>query len=232
MKAGSVLQLLFIAVAAAAVYLFVGAAQNNQRRTSCSALCAFGPDYAGRNRTAPDFELPDMQGKRVKLSSFRGKTVFLNFWTKTCGPCLQEMPDLGDFARAIKDRKDMVLLTISTDDGPDAVRDTLKVALGGDGPPMLARLKSDKSTDELPFTVLFDPEAKVVNGLYGTRIFPETWVIDPRGVIRARFDGGRDWKGAGVVELGEMVARPGGCPFELSKEHPRVQFAALCDPDG
>ena len=217
LKPGNILQLLFIAVAAAAVYLFVGAAQGDQRRMSCSAICAFNPDYAARNRTAPDFELSDMHGKRVKLSSFRGKTVFLNFWTKTCGPCLKEMPQLGELARAIKDRKDMLVVTVSTDEGPDDVRDTLKVALG---------------VDELPFPVLFDPESKVVNGLYGTRMFPETWVIDPKGVIRARFDGERDWASAGIVEIGEMVARPGGCLVEFAKGQPRGQFAGLCETDG
>jgi peroxiredoxin len=216
-KPGNILQLMFIAVAAAAVYLFVGAAQNDQRRMSCSALCVYNPDYAGRNRTVPDFELPDMTGKPVKLSSFRGKTVFLNFWTKTCGPCLKEMPRLGELATAIKDRKDMLVVTVSTDDGPNDVRDTLKVALG---------------TDDLPFLVLFDPDSKVVNGLFGTRLFPETWVVDPKGVIRARFDGERDWSSAGIVEIGEMVARPGACLVEFTQGKAHGQFAGLCESDG
>jgi peroxiredoxin len=216
-KAGNVLQLMFIAVAAAAFYLFVGAAQADQRRACCSAMCAFGPDYAARNRTAPDFELPDMSGKPVKLSSFRGKTVFLNCWTKTCGPCLKEMPHLGELATALKKRSDMVVLTVSTDEGPNDVKDTLKVALG---------------TDDIPFIVLFDPEAKIVNGLYGTRLFPETWVVDPKGVIRARFDGERDWSSAGILELGEMVARPGGaCLVEFSGGRARGQFSGLCETD-
>ncbi len=38
-----------------------------------------------------------------------------------------------------------------------------------------------------------DPERTVVGGRFGTRLFPETWVIDPRGIIRARFDGARGW---------------------------------------
>src|SRR5688500_14694240 len=84
-----------IAVAAVAVFGFVRAAQNDQRRTTCSALCALTPAYAGKNRLAPDFELPDMNGTPVKLSSFRGKTVVVNFWTKTCKPCLEEMPALA-----------------------------------------------------------------------------------------------------------------------------------------
>src|SRR5262249_4047593 len=140
------LQIGFIAVAAAAVYVFVVAAQGDQYRTSCTALCAFRPAYAARNRTAPDFELPAMDGHPVRLSSFRGKTVVLNCWTKTCPPCLKEMPSIADLARIAARRTDVVVLTVSTDQGPADVRDTLKVALGG----------------EVPFPVLFDTESKFV----------------------------------------------------------------------
>src|SRR5438093_12933793 len=42
--------------------------------------------------TAPDFRLPDLQGKTQRLSDYRGKVVFLNFWATWCGPCKEEMP--------------------------------------------------------------------------------------------------------------------------------------------
>jgi peroxiredoxin len=216
MKSGTIAQIVFILVAALAVYGFVSAAQRDQRRTSCSALCALAPAYAGRNRTAPDFELPDMNGVKVRLSSFRGKTVFLNFWTKTCGPCLEEMPSVAELAKIVKTRPDMVVLTVSTDEGPADVKDTLQVALGG---------------AELPFPVLFDPDATIVRDRYGTKLFPETWVIDPKGVIRARFDGARDWSSTLVTEIGEMVQKPSGCPVEFFKGTPRGNFAGLCEDD-
>jgi peroxiredoxin len=216
MKSGSVAQIAFIVFAALAVYGFVGAAQKDQRRTTCSALCAFGPAYAGRNRMAPDFELKDMNGAPVKLSSFRGKTVFLNFWTKTCAPCLEEMASIAELARVVKNRTDMVVLTVSTDQGPDDVRDTLKVTLNGDA----------------PFPVLFDPESKIVLEQYGTKLFPETWIIDPKGIIRARVDGARDWSSSLVMEIGEMVQKPGGCPVEFFKSLPRGQYAGVCEDDG
>ena len=216
MKSGSVAQIAFILFAALAVYGFVGAAQRDQRRTTCTALCAFSPAYAGRNRVAPDFELKDMNGTPVKLSSFRGKTVFLNFWTKTCAPCLEEMGSIAELARIVKNRTDMVVLTVSTDEGPDDVRDTLKVTLGG---------------GEIPFPVLFDPDSKIVVDRYGTHLFPETWIIDPKGVIRARFDGARDWSASLALEIGEMVQKPGGCPVEFFKNLPRGQYAGICEDD-
>jgi peroxiredoxin len=208
-------QVVFIAAAAFAVYSFVAAAQSDQRRSSCTALCGLQPSYAGRNRIAPDFELPDMNGRPVRLSSYRGKTVFLNFWTKTCKPCLDEMPALADLARVSRTRDDFVVVTVSTDEGPDSVRDTLKVVLGS----------------EPPFVVLFDPESAVVADRYGTKLYPETWILDPKGIIRARFDGGRDWSDALAVEVGEMVSRPYGCPVEFYKGAPRGAFASLCADD-
>lgn len=202
----------FIAAAAAAVYGFVTAARADTRRSGCTALCAMQPAYAGRDRTAPDFELPDLKGQKVRFSQYRGQTVVLNFWTKTCKPCLEEMPALAELARIGLKRKDFVVVTVSTDAGPDDVRDTLQVALNG----------------EPPFPVLFDPDATVVAEKFGTRLYPETWIIDPQGVIRARFDGARDWSEPISLEVVELARRGGGCPIEFKKGLPRGPFAGLC----
>ncbi len=219
-------QLGFIAVAALAVFGFVQAAQSDQRRTSCSALCALGPNYANRNRIAPDFELPDMSGKKVRLSDFRGKTVILNFWTKTCGPCKEEIPALAELAGTLKKHDNIVLLTVSTDDGPDAVRDTLKVLLDQNGTTDAVK------NGEAPFPILFDPELDVVRGKYGTTLFPETWIIDPRGVIRARFDRALDWSSALAIEVAEMANTPGpGCLTQFDQGKATGPFAGLCEND-
>ncbi len=58
-----------------------------------------------------------MNGKRVALSSFRGKVVVLNFWTKTCNPCLEEMPSIAELAKIAQGRDDFVVLTVTTDEG-------------------------------------------------------------------------------------------------------------------
>ena len=41
-----------------------------------------------------DFTLPDLEGKPVSLSEFRGKWVIVNYWATWCPPCLDEIPDL------------------------------------------------------------------------------------------------------------------------------------------
>src|SRR6218665_2158083 len=96
---GTIAQIGFVAVAAVAVYSFVTVAKEGELRRRCAPLCLLRPEYAGAAKRAPDFELADMSGAKVKLSQYRGKVVVLNFWTKTCGPCLEEMPEIADLAK-------------------------------------------------------------------------------------------------------------------------------------
>jgi peroxiredoxin len=211
MKPAQIAQLIFIALAALAVYMFVTAAQDGEARASCTAMCALRPAYANQNRLAPDFELPDLSGKPVKLSSFRGKTVVLNFWTKTCRPCLEEMPALSDLSILLKN-EDAVLVTVSTDDSADDARQTMMAVLN----------------KEPPFPVLIDVDAKVVGGKFGTKLFPETWIIDPDGVIRARVDGARDWANPLVLDVVRMVSRKSGCGIAFDRGRPRGDRRGLC----
>ncbi|MFZ5890803.1 MAG: TlpA family protein disulfide reductase [Myxococcota bacterium] len=201
-----------IVFAAVGVYGFVASARDGEARRACSAMCALRPSYAARNRIAPDFELPALSGGKLKLSSFRGKTVILNFWTKNCRPCLEEMPSLANLAKALREHPNVVLLTVSTDDTLDDARDTLKSVLGGD----------------VPFPVMIDPDSKVVGGLYGTKLYPETWFIDPNGVIRARFDGARDWASALSVDMAESLTAPLPCPVEFAKGEAREDSLGVC----
>jgi peroxiredoxin len=209
----AVAQLVVIALACVAVFGFVQAARSDDRRATCASFCALKPTYAARDRRAPDFELKDMDGKPVRLSSFRGKTVVLNFWTKTCQPCLKEMPSLQDLGKIVRDRGNIVLLAVSTDAGPDSVRDTLKVVLDGEEP---------------SFPVLFDPDLDVVKDKFGTTLYPETWIIDPDGFIRARFDGERDWAAPFALEIAEMARLGPGCPVRFEKGKATGPHAALC----
>ncbi|MEN9578299.1 MAG: hypothetical protein RJA70_1308, partial [Pseudomonadota bacterium] len=110
------MQLGFVVLAAAGVYSFVTSAKEGEMRRVCTPVCSLGPDYADNNRLAPEFELQDLSGKAVRLSDYRGKVVILNFWTKTCEPCLKEMPDLSDLGKILKKHENTVLVTITTDE--------------------------------------------------------------------------------------------------------------------
>ncbi len=166
-------RLAFAAGAAGLIWLFGSAVHEGQRLSASTPLRLLSPTYQGQNRTAPDFTLADAAGRRVRLRDYRGKVVVLHFWTVTCRPCIEELPELEELARVLKGRAGIELLTVTVDENWDRVRPFL----GG----------------QSNLRVLFDPERTVVGGRFGTRLFPETWVIDPRGIIRARFDGARGW---------------------------------------
>jgi len=205
--------LAFVAAAAVGVYSFVTIAKDGEMRRNCSAVCLLKPSYAGADRTIPSFTLPDMNGQDVSINSYRGKVVVLNFWTKTCGPCMQEMPEIAELTHVLSDRKDVAVVTISADEGPSDVKDTLGAVLRNEKP---------------PFPVLFDPEMKVIGDKFGTHLFPETWIIDQRGVIRARIDGARPWSNAAVVEFIDDLRQNGYCPLEVKDGNQSGKAAALC----
>lgn len=163
----------------------------------------------------PPFALKDMAGREVSSASLLGKVLVVNFWTKTCGPCLQEMPEIADLAKVLRSKTDVALLTISTDEGPADIRDTLKGVL----------------REEPPFPVLFDPDSRIVGGKFGTHLFPETWIIDKRGVIRARFDGAREWGSSAVVELVDDLRANSYCPVTIreSKVSSSGEAAKACE---
>lgn len=62
---------------------------------------------------APDFELATLDGQRVRLSDYRGKTVLVHFWATWCGVCRHEVDALNALAENLDD--DEVLLTIAAD---------------------------------------------------------------------------------------------------------------------
>jgi thiol-disulfide isomerase/thioredoxin len=212
-KPAQLAQLVVVAIAAFGVYSFARTARDGEARRVCTSLCALGPTYAGRNRTVPDFELPSLTGEKVRFSSYRGKVVILNFWTKTCRPCLEEMPSLAELGQVVKTHKDIVLVTISTDDGADDVRGTLQSVLG---------------TDKPPFVVLIDEDSKIVGDRFETKLYPETWFIDTKGVIRARVDGARTWDGSIPVGFAESLKDPYACDIGFQRGRPTGEHASLC----
>jgi peroxiredoxin len=132
--------------------------------------------YLGDGLLAPDFTLQDKDGKPWRLRDHRGKLVVMNFWTVTCQPCVEEMPSLVTLADIAQKRTDIEVVTVSTDKDWNSVAAIF---------PPRSRLK-----------VLFDPERKIVRDKFGTKLFPETWIIDADGVIRMRVDSARDWGSA------------------------------------
>lgn len=80
------------------------------------------PNDAGlTGKVAPlHFTLKDMNGVDVKLESFKGKVILINFWATWCGPCRVEIPYLIELQRQYAD--DLVVLGVSVDDTAEKLK--------------------------------------------------------------------------------------------------------------
>lgn len=138
------------------------------------------PHYMGDDRRAPDFTLEDRNGTPWTLSDHRGHVVVLNFWSIDCPPCIRELPSIDTLAEIAAGWGDVDVVAVSIDRGWDAVKAIVP--------------------EPQHATYLFDPSQHVVHDLYGTQLFPETWIIDKQGVVRLRYDGGLNWASPVVLD--------------------------------
>ncbi len=117
------------------------------------------------NQPAPDFELPDLQGRHHKLSDYGGRIVIVNFWSCECPH--SERTDHSIMSTFIQWGEDVVLLSIAAN-----------------------RNESIQSVEEaakarrIP-TVLIDAE-HVLADLYEAITTPHVFVIDREGILRYR----------------------------------------------
>jgi peroxiredoxin len=125
---------------------------------------AMGADLVGKE--APDFSLPDVNGKEVKLSSFRGKYVLVDFWASWCGPCRSENPNVVSAYQQYKN-KNFAILGVSLDKEKDkwlkAIKDdklnwTHVSDLQFWNGPVVALY----GIQAIPFNILISPEGKVI----------------------------------------------------------------------
>ncbi|HKO82823.1 MAG TPA: TlpA disulfide reductase family protein [Chitinophagaceae bacterium] len=132
--------------------------QQMQKATSASWI----------GKQAPDFSMPDVNGKEVKLSSFRGKYVLVDFWASWCGPCRNENPNLVNAYNQFKD-KNFTVLGVSLD--RPGQKDKWLKAIKDDNLTWtnISDLRDWSSPvvalygfDGIPFNVLIDPQGKVI----------------------------------------------------------------------
>ena len=125
-------------------------------------------------KVAPDFALTDLDEKPIRLSDYRGKVVFLNFWATWCAPCREEMPSMEVLHKNFE-KDGLVILAVSID----------RVTTTKDIPPFVKGMN-------LTFPVVIDSWGKT-DKPYKRMGVPETFIIDQEGVIREIIIGPKDW---------------------------------------
>lgn len=131
-----------------------------------------------------EIRLDDPSGRPIRLSEFRGKIVFVNFWTTWCLACVIEMPSMEKLHQKFKD-KDFVMVAINLQESASRVKQFFK-------------------EHKLTFTTLLDTTGDVGAGL-GIYSIPTTFILDKSGRIIGKALGPREWEGKKSIALFEYL---------------------------
>jgi peroxiredoxin len=147
----------------------------------------------GMTRLAPtavplDVSLQDLNGRTVKLSEFKGKIVFLNFWASWCQACRDEMPLMEKLYNKLK-KMDFAMLAVSLPEPESVVKDFF-------------------AENKLSFMALLDPEEKA-RSLFGVTTIPTTFILDKEGRIISSAAGPRKWDSKESFALFEHLIKEG-----------------------
>ncbi len=127
------------------------------------------PDSPLLGKPAPEVIGTGLDGETIRLSQLRGRYVLLNFFATWCVPCLREHDDLIRFSQRHAEANDATVLAVVFDDEADDVR----------------KFFSDRGGS---WPVIADDRGKVSLD-FGVRGPPESFLIDPDGVVLSRIIG-------------------------------------------
>lgn len=126
-------------------------------------------ELADNHAKAPDFSLPDLNGKMVKLSSFKGKWVILDFWGSWCPWCIKGFPGLKDTYKQYAGKIEIIGIDCNDPE---------------------ANWRAAVKKYELPWVNVYNADTKGgVLEAYGVQAFPTKVLINPKGKIEKIYVG-------------------------------------------
>lgn len=139
---------------------------------------------------APDFELSDHHGKKIRLYDLRGKVVFINFWATWCPPCIHEMPMMQQLLNSRKQHS-FVLLALNLQESREDV----------------AQFIQQKG---FQFPALLDSEGRTAAS-YKVRGLPASYLIDCSGNLLGAVTGVLQWTSAATQSLLDALLKDNAC---------------------
>jgi thiol-disulfide isomerase/thioredoxin len=168
--------LLAAGIAAAATVLvgtlLLEGAASTVKSASEGACAALHPDPLSAKLRAlvPNFELPDLTGRKVPLRSLLGRPVLVSFFATWCPPCVAEAPTLEILAGRLGDKGTVAVVSVDED---------------------LEALKKFYAKGSQ--TLVLRDKSRGVPSSFGTSQFPESFLLDGTGKVRYAFLNRRDW---------------------------------------
>ena len=155
--------------ALAAILVFSQRERGSQTGSSGSAATLEIPVPAIRNKPAPDFALPNLDGETVQRADFDNKVLLVNFWATWCAPCLIEIPWFIEFQNQYGEQG-LEVIGISLDEGGTKLVQTFV------------------QEHQMNYTVLMGDEkaAETFGGILG---LPTTFLVDRAGKYYSRHQG-------------------------------------------
>jgi thiol-disulfide isomerase/thioredoxin len=135
---------------------------------------------------APALDLVDLDGRRHRLSDYRGQVLVINFWATWCLPCREELPGMGRAAREL---------------AGDGVR-VVTVAMGQD----VTEVREFLAFLDFDLPKLVDPAGRAAEA-WRVQTLPTSCVVDPAGRIALQVIGAYDWESPALWERLRALVR-------------------------
>jgi peroxiredoxin len=128
-------------------------------------------------KSAPAFELMTEDGKKMRISDYRGKVVLLNFWATDCGGCVLEIPSFIELEKAYKD-KGFTAVGVSMDISYEGLKDANEA---------WGRVRPFMAKNGINYTIVMGDDA--ISKAYALNAYPATYLIDKSGKIAVAYVG-------------------------------------------
>jgi peroxiredoxin len=140
-------------------------------------------------QTAPDIDLSIVDGSTLNLKQYQGRPVLVVFWATSCPGCIREMPHLIELYNELAPRGLEIIAVTMAYDPPN-------------------RVMSMRQQKQIPYPIALDVQGEVASAFGDVHQTPNTFIIDPQGLIVKQFIGRLDMVQL-RADLDSMLAKGG-----------------------